>query len=83
MVLASPKAPVVIWGPPGTGKTVTLVEAISVLYFSSTWRNKLRVLVCCPSNHAADLITDRLRLQGITPRDLCRLNAPSRDLSEL
>ncbi|KAG8993202.1 hypothetical protein FRB90_000746 [Tulasnella sp. 427] len=59
---------------PGTGKTVTLVEAIlQVLHrYESS-----KILVCAPSNNAADIITDRLRMH-LHPTHLFRLNAPSR-----
>ena len=45
----------VIHGPPGTGKTTTLVAAIktALLYMP-------QVLVCAPSNAAADLLTEKL-----------------------
>ncbi len=45
----------VVHGPPGTGKTTTLVRAII-----QTIRTEKRVLVCAPSNAAADLITEKL-----------------------
>ncbi|KAG8981810.1 hypothetical protein FRB90_006978, partial [Tulasnella sp. 427] len=65
--------PFVIWGPPGTGKTVTVVEAIrQVLRNDPT----ARILACAPSNSAADLIAQRLVSLG--KDNLFRMNAPSR-----
>ena len=43
-----------VFGPPGTGKTVTVVEAILQVYSLST--GNCRVLASAPSNSAADLI---------------------------
>lgn len=45
----------IVHGPPGTGKTTTLVRAILM-----TLKTEKRVLVCAPSNAAADLITEKL-----------------------
>ncbi|KAG5600927.1 hypothetical protein H5410_032297 [Solanum commersonii] len=50
-------APYVIHGPPGTGKTRTLIEAIIQLHIM---RKDARVLVCAPSNSAADHILEKL-----------------------
>ncbi|MEI6410455.1 MAG: AAA domain-containing protein [Bacteroidota bacterium] len=50
----------VIHGPPGTGKTTTLVAAIKLLCTRES-----TVLVTAPSNTAADLLTERLADQGI------------------
>jgi len=50
----------VIHGPPGTGKTTTLVEAIKVL--SDMHR---QVLVCAPSNAAVDLLAEKIAEAGI------------------
>lgn len=50
-----------VHGPPGTGKTTTLVEAIKQL--AKTTNN---LLVCAPSNAAADLLTERIAQQGIS-----------------
>lgn len=58
---------------PGTGKTVTIVEAIyQVLRDSPT----ARIMACAPSNSAADLIASRLTSLGTDV--LFRFYAPSR-----
>ena len=49
-----------IHGPPGTGKTTTLVAAVSKLV-----QTESTVLFCAPSNSAADLVTLRLAARGI------------------
>ncbi|OWF53196.1 putative helicase MOV-10 isoform X2 [Mizuhopecten yessoensis] len=67
-------APYLVFGPPGTGKTVTIVEAMMQI-----WKHfkKCRILACAPSNSAADLIAIRL-LKIIPKNDIMRLNAFSR-----
>lgn len=50
----------IIHGPPGTGKTTTLVAAIKLLCQRET-----TVLVTAPSNTAADLLTERLATAGL------------------
>lgn len=58
---------------PGTGKTVTMVEAIrQVLRHNPS----ARVLACAPSNSAADLIA--ARLTALSTDELFRFYAPSR-----
>jgi ATP-dependent RNA/DNA helicase IGHMBP2 len=52
----------IIHGPPGTGKTTTVVQAIKAL---TEQRRTKTVLVCAPSNSATDLLTERLANQGL------------------
>ncbi|XP_068460110.1 RNA helicase Mov10l1 [Clinocottus analis] len=68
--------PYVLFGPPGTGKTITLIEAILQVYH---FLPSSRVLVCTPSNSAADLVCIRLHHSGfLHAASLARVNASSR-----
>ncbi|EJD54694.1 P-loop containing nucleoside triphosphate hydrolase protein [Auricularia subglabra TFB-10046 SS5] len=78
--LPAGSAPFVVFGPPGTGKTVTIVEAIRQLTLRDP---SARIFACAPSNPAADLIAERLVGEGLNPQQLFRLNAPSRAKAEL
>lgn len=60
----------VVHGPPGTGKTTTLVEAIY-----ETLRRENQVLVCAQSNMAVDWISERLMDRGV---DVLRVGNPTR-----
>ncbi|MGC4023686.1 MAG: AAA domain-containing protein [Cyclobacteriaceae bacterium] len=59
-----------IHGPPGTGKTTTIVEAIK-----QTIKNENQVLVCAPSNAAVDLLVEKLTAQGL---NTVRIGHPAR-----
>ncbi|NXK34384.1 SDE3 helicase, partial [Piprites chloris] len=72
-------APYLIFGPPGTGKTVTVVEAIKQVW---TCFKDARILACAPSNSAADLLCQRL-IPDIAPRNIYRLIASSRNYTEV
>ena len=60
----------IIHGPPGTGKTTTLVQAIR-----QTLKTEKQILVCSPSNTAVDLLTEKLHREGIS---VLRLGNPAR-----
>eukprot|EP01038_Epipyxis_sp_PR26KG_P010898 gene10898-14628_t len=65
-----PLPPYVIFGPPGTGKTSTIIETI--LAIREKYPNK-RILACAPSDAAADVICLRL-ISHFQPNQLFRLN---------
>ena len=60
----------IVHGPPGTGKTTTLVEAIY-----ETLMRESQVLVCAQSNMAVDWISERLMDRGV---DVLRVGNPTR-----
>ena len=60
----------IVHGPPGTGKTTTLVEAIY-----ETLRRENQVLVCAQSNMAVDWISEKLVDRGI---NVLRIGNPTR-----
>ena len=60
----------VVHGPPGTGKTTTLVEAIN-----ETLMKENQVLVCAQSNMAVDWISERLVDRGI---NVLRIGNPTK-----
>ncbi|KAF8324034.1 P-loop containing nucleoside triphosphate hydrolase protein [Clavulina sp. PMI_390] len=80
-VLAMPPSspPYIIFGPPGTGKTVVVVEAIRQLLLDP----KSVILACAPSNFAADVIAERLARFNVQPSEMFRLNALSRPVKQL
>ncbi len=60
----------IVHGPPGTGKTTTLVQAIEY-----TLKEEKQILVCAPSNTAVDLLVEKLSEKGI---NIVRIGHPAR-----
>ena len=60
----------IVHGPPGTGKTTTMVEAIY-----ETLHRENQVLVCAQSNMAVDWISEKLVDRGVS---VLRIGNPSR-----
>jgi ATP-dependent RNA/DNA helicase IGHMBP2 len=59
----------IVHGPPGTGKTTTLVQAIKLM------AAKAQILVVAPSNAAVDLLSEKLSQEGL---NVLRIGNPAR-----
>lgn len=70
MKIMSSKELAIVHGPPGTGKTTTLIEGI---YYLS--KNQQKILVCAASNTATDLLAYKLHQKGLK---VVRLGHPAR-----
>ncbi|GMH84453.1 hypothetical protein TrST_g2126 [Triparma strigata] len=70
--------PYILFGPPGTGKTLTFVESILQLALRPANEDaRVKILVCAPSDAAADVIAIRLKTyvqvrQGSKYTEVCR-----------
>ncbi len=64
-----------IHGPPGTGKTTTLVQAVKLLC-----KTENTVLVAAPSNAAADLLTERIAAEGLSVVRIGNISRVDEDL---
>jgi superfamily I DNA and/or RNA helicase len=65
----------IIHGPPGTGKTTTLIQSII-----QTLKIENQVLVCAPSNAAIDLIVEKLGQENV---NVVRIGHPARVTEEV
>ena len=61
----------IVHGPPGTGKTTTLIQAIKALIK----KENQKILVVAPSNTAVDLLSEKLSEEGI---NVLRVGNPAR-----
>ena len=65
----------IVHGPPGTGKTTTMVQAIA-----ESVKTEKQVLVCAPSNAAVDLLAEKLGQRGL---EVLRIGHPARVTEEM
>uniref|UniRef100_A0AAQ4NWJ7 RNA helicase n=1 Tax=Gasterosteus aculeatus aculeatus TaxID=481459 RepID=A0AAQ4NWJ7_GASAC len=81
IVAASAKpAPYLVFGPPGTGKTVTLVEAIKRIVKT---RPSCNILACAPSNSATDNLCEKILQDKIAKPSVYRLYALSCSVTKI
>ncbi|KAK0183174.1 hypothetical protein PV327_001241 [Microctonus hyperodae] len=73
-------APYILFGPPGTGKTSTLIEAICQIVRSNSSN---RVLICTPSNAAADEIAIRLFEKKVDKNIMYRMYGASMNINNV
>lgn len=66
----------IVHGPPGTGKTTTLVEAVKAMIALGD----SKILIVAPSNTAVDLLSTKLAAEGL---NVLRIGNPARVSEEL
>uniref|UniRef100_A0A8C2Q7T6 RNA helicase n=1 Tax=Cyprinus carpio TaxID=7962 RepID=A0A8C2Q7T6_CYPCA len=77
----SKPAPYLVFGPPGTGKTVTIVEAIKQVKLNIPGAC---ILACAPSNSAADQLCEKLiTSEHVDARKIYRVYASSRNPKDI
>jgi hypothetical protein len=82
--LNPPKLPFVIFGPPGTGKSLTAIEMVLQIFYQNPHH---RILLCAPSDAACDILTSRLVRANMNKftrgTDLLRINSYKRHPQEV
>eukprot|EP00899_Mesostigma_viride_P004610 jgi/Mesvir1/1414/Mv14413-RA.1 len=78
----------ILFGPPGTGKTTTVVEAVLHVLRRAKRHSPAnaacnKILVCAPSNSACDLLLLKLKSGGVTHLEALRLNAVQRAFDDV
>jgi len=84
--------PYIIFGPPGTGKTTTMVEAVYQLANLHTYDKKkkktkkqlkkLKILLIAPSNDATDILVEKLA-PYFPPSEMIRVLAYTRSIEQV
>ena len=74
--------PYLVSGPPGTGKTSTIVEMVLQIVYPRHRALGTHLLVCTPSQSSADTIARRLR-SHFNPSEMFRLNNWTRSFAEV
>lgn len=73
LLARSRPAPYIIYGPCGTGKTITMIECILQVYARQP---DAKILVCANSNACVDLLAERLKQVDLIPvHKMCRVSA--------
>uniref|UniRef100_UPI003AABEA36 putative helicase mov-10-B.1 n=1 Tax=Centroberyx gerrardi TaxID=166262 RepID=UPI003AABEA36 len=76
---SSKRAPYLVFGPPGTGKTVTVVEAIKQIERAQP---SCHILACAPSNSAADVLCEKI-VDGREQHKVFRFYARSHSVRQI
>ena len=70
----------ILFGPPGTGKTQTLIELVKNIFVKNP---EAHILLCASSNTATDLLCQRLsKFVNESDLTLLRLNAVFRNTTD-
>jgi len=75
-----------VWGPPGTGKTTSLAHSIVAILrgpCEEGAEGDTCVLAATPSNAAADVLCSALARLGVSKTEMLRFNAQTRNVLEI